>query len=153
MQATRTLGGQGFSKSGVGVVVAIATAFALGAGGGYAARSIGSAAPATHGAGTVSVLHQQAPDAAERNAHLGLQRGVGPVGQLGDVSAGSDPNRYVGAPTRAVVPAVDPAAGYDISKYLGAQFDPSTWYQDWKGFGNVPADDRCVYTSNRHKAC
>jgi hypothetical protein len=136
MQATRTLGGQGISKSTVGVVVAIAAAFVIGAGGGYTARSVGSAAPATHLAGTVSTLHQQAPDAVDRNARLALQRAGGPGGQFGDVSAGYDPNEFVSAPTRVVVPAVDPAAGYDISQWVGA-----------------PAGDEFCVTINRHKAC
>ncbi len=124
MQATRTLGGKGLSNSGAGVVIAIAAAFLIGAGGGYAARSTSSAAPATNLAGTVSALHQQAPDAADRNALLGLQRAGGPGGQVGDVAAGYDPNAFVSAPIRVVVPAAGAGA----------------------------ADDFCAVI-NRHKAC
>jgi hypothetical protein len=144
MQATRTLGGPGISKSGVSVVVAIAAAFALGAGGGYAARSVGHAAPATHVAGAVTTLHQQAPDAADRNAGLGLRAG-GPGGQIGDVPAGYDPNEYVSAPIRAVVPAVNPAAGYDVSQFVAGSAG-----NDTSQF--VSGNDFCE-AINRHKAC
>ncbi len=123
MQATRTLGGKGLSYSGVGVIVAITAAFLIGAGGGYAARSTAPAAQATNVAGTVSALHQQAPDAADRNARLSLPRAAGPAGQLGDVPAGYDPNEFVGAPIRVVVPAAAQAG-----------------------------DDFCAVI-NRHKAC
>ena len=137
MQATRTLGGPGISRSLGGVVVAIAAAFMLGAGGGYAARSVNVAAPASTHLTTVSVRHQLAPDAADRNAQLGVRK-VGPGGQIGDLAAGNDPNALVSAPTRAVVPAIDPAAGYDISKYVDAA---------------RPSDDACIFTINQHKAC
>lgn len=123
MQATRTLGGKGLSNSGAGVVVAIAAAFLIGAGGGYAAKSASSVAPVTNLAGTVSALHQQAPDAADRNARLGVLRTGGPGGQVGDVPAGYDPNEFVSAPIRVVVPAAAQAG-----------------------------DDFCA-AINRHKAC
>jgi hypothetical protein len=78
MQASRTLGGNGLPNSGAGVVVAIAAALLIAAGGGYAARPASSVAPASGLAVTASAPHQQAPDAADRNA------------RLGDVAAGDD---------------------------------------------------------------
>jgi hypothetical protein len=90
MQATGTLGGKRHSNSGAGVIVAITAAFLIGVGGGNAARSTASAAPATIYAGTVSALHEQAPDATDPSARPSLPRAGGPGGQLGDVPAGDD---------------------------------------------------------------
>ncbi|MEO8745110.1 MAG: hypothetical protein ABI334_09800 [Candidatus Dormiibacterota bacterium] len=157
MQATRTFGGPGISRSLVSVVVAMSAAFVLGAGGGYAARSLNVAAPATSAhVGTVSALRQQAPDAAERNANLSVRIG-GPGGQIGDLAAGNDSNALVSAPTRAVVPAIDPAAGYDISKFVVPQFDPAAWY-DLNSVARTQlnsnsSDDNCIDIINHHKAC
>lgn len=73
MQAASTVRGIGISRSAGGFVIGLMAALVLGGVGGFTAKSLTvgkSAVPAT-----TTVVHQQAPDAAERNATLRAQGG------------------------------------------------------------------------------
>jgi hypothetical protein len=71
MQAASTVRGIGISRSAGGFVIGLMAALVLGGVGGFTARSLTvghSAVPAT-----TTVVHQQAPDAIDRNAQLSSQ--------------------------------------------------------------------------------
>ena len=72
MQAASTVRGIGISRSAGGFVIGLMAALVLGGVGGFTARSLTvghTAVPAT------ITVHQQAPDAVERNAQLSSQGG------------------------------------------------------------------------------
>ena len=62
----------GLSTRFVAVVIAVVAAFVLCAAGGFLAKSLllSGSQPAAAGYGTVTTLHQTAPDAKDRNAQL-----------------------------------------------------------------------------------
>jgi hypothetical protein len=72
MQATRAFSRPGISGRFVAVVLAVVAAFVLGVAGGFLARSLllSGSTPAAASYGTVTTLHQTAPDAKDRNAQL-----------------------------------------------------------------------------------
>lgn len=108
MQATGTFQEARSSKGFILVVLAMLCALLLGAAGGYAARSAGSAAgaPAVHGPLGV-------------HGNLGYYSGSWP---LNANQGGPDSDRTRALPTSA--PA-DPAAGYDISQWTEPSAAPA----------------------------
>jgi hypothetical protein len=114
MQAASTVRGIGISRSAGGFVIGLMAALVLGGVGGFTARSLTvghSAVPAT-----TTVVHQQAPDAVDRNAQLRAASG------LLDRNA---ERTQTGSPSSDLTRALPTAA----------PFDPADW---WKVDGIVP---------------
>lgn len=122
MQAASTVRGIGISRSAGGFVIGLMAALVLGGVGGFTARSLTvghTAVPAT------TTVHQQAPDAVDRNAQLRAASG------LLDRNA---ERTQAGSPSSDLTRAQPTAA----------PFDPAEW---WKvdGAGFTPAASAPAY--------
>jgi hypothetical protein len=68
MQAASTVRGIGISRQGAGFVVGLMAALLLGGTAGFMAKSLTAGQTGTASKATVTIAHQQAPDAVDRNA-------------------------------------------------------------------------------------